>query len=66
MDEPTTGMDPKSKREAWDLIKEEKKHRFFYYFRCMILTTHDMEEADMLNDRIGIIKSGEIIALGSS
>lgn len=44
LDEPTTGMDPKIKREIWDLIKLMKKKS------GVILTTHDMEEADMLND----------------
>jgi ABC-type multidrug transport system ATPase subunit len=60
LDEPTTGMDPKSKRFAWNLIQEEKKHR------AVVLTTHDMYEADVLNDRIAIMKKGEIVADGSS
>jgi len=45
MDEPTTGMDPLSKRHVWDLIQELKKSR------VIILTTHSMEEADVLADR---------------
>lgn len=52
LDEPTTGMDPKSKREAWALIKSIKSNK------CILLTTHDMEEADILNDRIAIMKEG--------
>ena len=49
MDEPTTGMDPMSKRHVWDLIQELKKDR------VIILTTHSMEEADVLADRYATV-----------
>lgn len=44
-DEPTTGMDPISRRHVWDIIETAKKGR------AIILTTHSMEEADILGDR---------------
>ncbi|KAJ6676811.1 ATP-BINDING CASSETTE TRANSPORTER SUBFAMILY A ABCA [Salix viminalis] len=49
LDEPTTGMDPISRRHVWDIIQNTKKGR------AIILTTHSMEEADVLSDRIGIM-----------
>jgi ABC-2 type transport system ATP-binding protein len=59
LDEPTLGLDPSSRESMWkyiqQLVKEEKI--------TIILTTHYMEEADMLCDRIGIINKGKIIAL---
>ena len=54
LDEPTTGMDPESKREVWKLIQSYKKDR------CVILTTQLMDEADILSDRIGILVEGEL------
>lgn len=60
MDEPTTGMDPLSKREVWELIKQLKRDR------CILLTTHSMEEADILSDRIAIITNGKLQCCGSS
>jgi ABC-2 type transport system ATP-binding protein len=61
LDEPTLGLDPKSRESMWKYIKkivqEEKV--------TIILTTHYMEEADMLCDRIGFITNGKIIALDS-
>ena len=59
LDEPTTGLDPKNKREIWDILSLCKKDR------CMILTTHLMDEAETLCDRIGIILKGRIRCLGS-
>jgi ABC-type multidrug transport system ATPase subunit len=53
MDEPTTGMDPVSRRQVWDLIQELKSKRY------VVLTTHSMEEADVLGDRIAVIVDGE-------
>jgi ABC-type multidrug transport system ATPase subunit len=52
MDEPTSGLDPLSKRQLWDIVSASKQGR------CMILTTHSMEEADVLCNRIGIIARG--------
>ncbi len=60
LDEPTTGMDPISRRQVWDLIEKVK------YDRVTVLTTHSMEEADVLGDRIGIMKEGKFICLGTS
>lgn len=47
LDEPTTGLDPMSRREIWGAIQRLKKGR------VIVLTTHSMEEADILGDRIG-------------
>ena len=61
LDEPTLGLDPQSRESMWTYIKEivtEEKV-------TIILTTHYMEEADMLCDRIGFISNGNIIALNS-
>ena len=52
MDEPTTGMDPKTRRNIWKMIKELKKNK------SVILTTHHMEEADALSDRIAVLNEG--------
>jgi len=60
LDEPTTGLDPTSKRHLWDVILEAKKNR------CIILTTHSMEEADALCDRIGIMHKGQMRCLGTA
>lgn len=60
MDEPTTGMDPVSRRQVWDLIQKLKSSRY------VILTTHAMEEADVLGDRIAVIVDGEIKCIGTS
>lgn len=56
----TTGLDPTSKRHLWDVILEAKKNR------SIILTTHSMEEADALCDRIGIMHQGQMRCLGSA
>ena len=53
-DEPTTGLDPGSRREIWNAIQKLKKDRI------IILTTHSMEEADFLGDRIGIMARGKL------
>jgi ABC-type multidrug transport system ATPase subunit len=60
LDEPTTGMDPISRRFVWDIIEEAKPGR------AIVLTTHSMEEADILGDRIAIMARGRLRALGSS
>jgi len=60
LDEPTTGLDPKAKRQVWNLIQKIKKDK------AIILTTHAMEEADVLSDRITIIVDGKIKCIGSS
>lgn len=60
LDEPTVAMDPQSRHAVWDFIKELKKEG-----KTIILTTHYMEEAEALCDRVGIIDHGKLIALGS-
>ena len=60
LDEPTTGLDPQSRRMIWDLLKELKAQS-----KSILLTTHYMEEAYELADRVAIIDQGRIIAEGS-
>jgi daunorubicin resistance ABC transporter ATP-binding subunit len=60
LDEPTTGLDPQSRRMVW-----EKVRSFRDMGMTMILTTHYMDEADALCDRIGVIDQGKVIALGT-
>lgn len=58
MDEPTTGLDPQARRNLWDLVKEVQGRGI-----SVILTTHYMEEAETLCDRVAIMDNGKIIAL---
>ncbi len=60
MDEPTTGLDPQARRNIWSLVKTIKKQGI-----TVILTTHYMEEAELLCDRVAIMDRGKIIALES-
>jgi len=60
LDEPTLGLDPQARRTIWEYIAELKGKK------TILLTTHYMEEADFLSDRIGIIDEGRIVALGTS
>jgi len=60
LDEPTTGLDPQSRRQLWDLIES-----FKLAGRTIIITTHYMDEAERLCDRIAIVDHGKIIALGT-
>jgi ABC-2 type transport system ATP-binding protein len=60
LDEPTTGLDPQARRQLWDLIDELRRAG-----RTIILTTHYMEEAEQLCERVGIMDHGKVIALGS-
>ena len=53
-DEPTTGMDPKIRRNIWNMIIQKKTNR------VTIMTTHSMEEADILGDTIAIMAGGEL------
>ena len=59
LDEPTTGMDPMHRNFVWDYLRLAKASR------VLLLTTHSMEEADALGDRIGIMSKGQLAALGS-
>ncbi len=60
LDEPTTGLDPQARRHLWDLVEEMKKAG-----RTIILTTHYMEEAERLCDRVAIMDHGKVIAMGT-
>merc|ERR1719331_584160 len=60
MDEPSTGLDPASKHGLWDVISAAKKNGK----RSMVLTTHSMEEADVLCDRLCIMADGEVQCIG--
>ena len=60
LDEPTAGMDISARRALWNMLKNYKNNRI------IILTTHYMDEADVLGDRIGIMAKGKVLCLGSS
>jgi ABC-2 type transport system ATP-binding protein len=60
LDEPTTGLDPRARRDVWTVVKSLKERG-----KTVILTTHYMEEAEVLSDRLGIIDHGKFIALGT-
>ena len=60
LDEPTTGLDPQSRRQIWELVEEFKRAG-----RTILLTTHYMDEAERLCDRVAIVDHGRVIALGS-
>jgi ABC-2 type transport system ATP-binding protein len=60
LDEPTTGLDPQSRRQLWELIE-----RFKADGRAILLTTHYMEEAERLCDQVAIVDHGRVIALGT-
>ena len=61
LDEPTVGMDTRARRRTWDYIGSLKEQG-----KTVILTTHYIEEAQSLSDRVGIIDYGELVALGTS
>src|SRR5690348_12345661 len=60
LDEPTTGLDPQSRRQLWEIIREFQRHG-----GTVLLTTHYMDEAERLCNRLAIIDYGQIIAAGS-
>jgi ABC-2 type transport system ATP-binding protein len=60
LDEPTTGLDPQARRQLWDLIDQFKSAG-----RTILLTTHYMDEAERLCERVGIMDHGKLIALGT-
>jgi len=60
LDEPTTGLDPQSRRQIWELVEEFKATG-----RSILLTTHYMDEAERLCDRVAIVDHGRVIALGT-
>jgi ABC-2 type transport system ATP-binding protein len=59
LDEPTTGLDPVSRKELWDILKRIKKDHL------IILTTHYLEEAEELSDKIAVLDEGKLIAFGT-
>ena len=60
LDEPTTGLDPQSRRQLWDLLAAYKQRG-----RTVLITTHYMDEAQVLCDRVAIVDHGKVIALGT-
>ena len=60
LDEPTSGLDIQARRQLWNMLRAQKKDRI------ILLTTHYMDEADILGDRIGIMTQGKMTVLGSS
>ena len=60
LDEPTTGLDPQARRQLWHLIEDFKR-----LGRTIVLTTHYMEEAERLCNRVAIVDHGKVIALGA-
>jgi len=60
LDEPTTGLDPQARRQLWDIIRTLRTQG-----RSVLLTTHYMDEAERLCDRVAIVDHGKVIALGS-
>ena len=59
LDEPTTGFDPEARRRAWDTIGSLRQ-----LGKTILLTTHYLEEAERLSDRVAVLRDGEIVALG--
>ncbi len=60
LDEPTSGMDLQARRQIWNMLKEYKKDRI------ILMTTHYMDEADILGDRIAIMANGKLACVGST
>ncbi|MBK5114597.1 MAG: ABC transporter ATP-binding protein [Candidatus Heimdallarchaeota archaeon] len=60
LDEPTVGLDPRNRRKVWDFLRSQKEQK-----NTIILTTHYIEEAEALCDRVAIMDYGEIVAMGS-
>jgi ABC-2 type transport system ATP-binding protein len=60
LDEPTTGLDPQSRRSLWEILRDLRARG-----RTLLVTTHYMDEAERLCDRVAIVDAGKVIALGS-
>ncbi len=58
LDEPTTGLDPQARRNLWELVQQIQKKGI-----TVVMTTHYMEEAELLCDRVAIMDNGKIVAL---
>jgi len=61
LDEPSSGLDPVSRRMIWDILIELKSEK-----RTIVLTTHHLEEAEVLAERIGIMARGKLLTVGSN
>lgn len=61
LDEPSSGLDPNSRRMIWDILEEVKNEK-----RTIILTTHHLEEAEHLAQRIGIMAKGKLLTVGTN
>ena len=61
LDEPTSGMDPDARRHFWDLVRSLRDEG-----KTILLTTHNLDEADELADRIAVMSRGELLVLGTS
>jgi ABC-2 type transport system ATP-binding protein len=61
LDEPTTGLDPQARRAVWEVIRKLKTEG-----RTVMLTTHYLEEAEELADRVAIMNHGKIVAMGTT
>ncbi len=60
LDEPTTGLDPQSRREIWEIVRQQKSRGY-----TTLITTHYMDEAERLCDRIAVVDRGKVIAVGT-
>src|SRR5918996_820976 len=60
LDEPTTGFDPAARRSAWDMIRSLRS-----LGKTILLTTHYLDEAEQLADRVAVIRAGKIVGLGT-
>ncbi len=60
LDEPTTGFDPAARRAAWEMIRSLRE-----LGKTILLTTHYLDEAEQLADRVAVMRKGEIVALGT-
>ncbi len=60
LDEPTSGLDPQVRREIYDIVEELRREK-----KTIVLTTHYIEEAERLCDRVAIVDHGKVIAMGS-
>ena len=58
LDEPSTGLDPENRRQLWDILSDCRGKR------AVVITTHSMEEADVLCNRIGIVRDGVMRCVG--
>lgn len=60
LDEPTSGMDPVSRKKIWDILIQLKNEG-----KCLVLTTHHLDEAEILSERIAIMAKGKLLTIGS-